>query len=198
MASNPSGQKTGENLVAKLESRIRALQMENQTLRRQIVDAKNDADARNRYLGELQYRSRQRRRNKAKLASAFYWVRTAQYITGMIAMILGFYVGVPTMAGISIFDKFPKQFRYYFVWKINDKWCSLLTGFVGFFISIPAQRTFPAPIRVFYVTVVFGIKQILDIFLPTQDEQSDRRIPSDPTGNSRPFDNFRQESDNFR
>jgi hypothetical protein len=68
------------------------------------------------------------------------------------------------MASLSIFDTFPKEFRYYLLWKINDKWCSLLTGFVGFLISIPAQRIFPAPIRVFYGTVVFGIKQILDIF----------------------------------
>ncbi len=99
--------------------------------------------------------------------SAFYWVRIAQYITAIIAIILGFYVGVSTMASLPIFDKLPKQFRYYLVWKINDKWCSLITGFVGFCISIPAQRTFPAPIRVFYGTAVFGIKQILDIFLPT-------------------------------
>jgi hypothetical protein len=31
-----------------------------------------------------------------------------------------------------------------------------------------------------------------------QDEESDRRIPSDPTGKPRRSDEFRQESDNFR
>jgi hypothetical protein len=57
MASNPSGQKMEEKLVAKLESQIRPLQTENQTLREKVFDARSDADARNRYLGELQYRS---------------------------------------------------------------------------------------------------------------------------------------------
>jgi hypothetical protein len=166
MAFNPSGQKTGKELVTKLESRIKELQAENKALQRQIQDGRSGADARERYLVELQYRSRQRRQNKQKLISAFYWVRISQYIVALIAIIIGLYVGVPNMASQSIFDRFPKEFRYYFVWKINDKWCSLLTGFLGFLISIPAQRTFPAPIRVFYGTVVFGIKQILDIFLP--------------------------------
>ena len=165
MASNPSSQEIKEKLVAKLESRIRALQMENQTIRRQFLDARSNADARKRYFGELQYRSRQRRRNKQKLISAFNWLRIAQYITAILAVILGFYVGVPTMASLSLFDKFPKQFRFYLVWEIHNEWCGLLTSFVGFLISIPAQRTFPAPVRVLYGTVVFGINQILSIFL---------------------------------
>ncbi len=53
MASNPSGQNIEEKLVAKLESRIRALQMENQTLRREVLDARSGADVRERYLRGL-------------------------------------------------------------------------------------------------------------------------------------------------
>jgi hypothetical protein len=124
MAFNPSGRKIGKELVTKLESRIRDLQAENKTLQRQIHDARSGADVRNKYLGEIQYRSRQRRWNKQKLISAFYWVRISQYIVTILAIIVGTYVRVPTVASQSIFDRFPKEFRYYLVWKINDKWCS--------------------------------------------------------------------------
>lgn len=165
MASNFSGQKTGKKLIAELESQIRALQIENQRLRRQALDTKSGADARKKYWRELQYRSWQRRRNKQTLISAFYWVQIARYVTIILALILGSYVGIPTVTSQNVFDGFPKEFRYYLGWKINDKWCSLITGLVGFLIAIPAQRTFPAPVRVFSGTMLFAIKQILDIFL---------------------------------
>ncbi|CAF1184681.1 unnamed protein product [Adineta ricciae] len=146
MASNPSGAKLSREM---LENQIRALRVDNAILRRQVLEAKSHADAQERHLIHLRHRSQQRRKNKEQLVSARDWVKIAQYVTGVLTLILGVYAGVPDFINSSTFDNFPKMFRYYFVWKVNEKLCGLIVGCVGFLISIPAQRTFPAPIRVF-------------------------------------------------
>ncbi|UJR13208.1 hypothetical protein I4U23_000230 [Adineta vaga] len=151
MASNYVLQAIKQDSIEKLKHQISVLKYQNSALKKQVVDARSQSVARETYLAQLRQRSRQRRQNKKHLVSALYWIRIGQAITAILAIILFLYLGPPAFVSSSIFDEHLKVF---------------IAGCVGFSICIPAQKTFLAPRRVFYGTVVFGIKQIADIFLP--------------------------------
>jgi uncharacterized membrane protein len=133
--------------------------------RREIYELKRDTQA--KYLAAANYRSKQHQRAKESLNSAFYWVRGAQIITMILALVLVVHVFVSVIINYKIFKEVSKYEIFRYISPAADtRVGSVITSMLSFAVSIPAQRTFPAPWRSFIGTFIFAFKQLLDIFLP--------------------------------
>ncbi|CAF1280464.1 unnamed protein product [Rotaria magnacalcarata] len=165
--SNRSYKETNGASIKQPLSKIQMLNSKNAELQRELQEAKRTAHPTRRELERIRHRSMQHRRAKNDLISANYWVKSALFITLILGTVLVAYVGTPTIIKTAFLKLGLKsEIPSYFLWRVDDRVSSVIVSIIGFTVSIPAQRTFPAPWRSFIGAFGFAIKQTFDIFLP--------------------------------
>ncbi len=144
------------------------LQNDNQRLQRELQEARHAGTFVGRQLQAIRYRSMQHRRSREHLVSAVYWVRSAEFITFILGMILAAYIGIPHIVRFFIKKKdvrtwYKSMVVHNLLWHMYHEVISFILAIIGFAIAIPAQRTFPIPWRSFVTALLSVVKQMIDI-----------------------------------
>jgi hypothetical protein len=91
-------------------------------------------------------RSELQHRAKNNLKSTYYWVRSAQIITGILGLVLAYYVAASAYINSKLSDEVSKsEISHFFTWIDDGNVSNVIVGILGFTVSIPGQCTFPTP-----------------------------------------------------
>jgi len=91
-------------------------------------------------------RSELQHRAKNNLKSTYYWVRSAQIITGILGLVLAYYVAASAYINSKLSDEVSKsEISHFFTWIDDANVSNVIADILGFTVSIPGQCTFPTP-----------------------------------------------------
>ena len=154
--------------IQELQNQVKKLTLKNLQLNKQLKEAQHSNRSAKEWFKAARIRSEQHRRNKRKLEKAERFL----IVAGIIAWILN---GLPLSHAVALAcvnyytsdAELKINIPWYIIWCSDKRIGGVLTGLLGFSISIPAQLVFPASWKSFAGATCSALKQILDVSLPS-------------------------------